>query len=133
VTVIDASVLAAFVLREEGWEAAELILSESPSSVKLLPAEVANAVLAAHRTRRLNSTEAHAAVQRTHRLCETSVSLFSLAPLLPDAWSIAVRQSLTIYDAMYLSLARRERVALASRDAAQLRGARELGIRVFAP
>jgi len=131
VTVIDASALVAYVLREERWESIESVLHESPIAVELLPVEAANATLMARRARRLNLTEAHDAVRRIHRLCEVGVRLFSPAPLLPAAWEIAERQALTVYDASYLALARRERTPLVSRDSAQIRGARELGVRVI--
>lgn len=130
-TVVDASALVAYALREERWEAVEGVLHEAPLAVELLPVEAANAVLMARRAKRLTSTEAQDALRTVHRLCQLGVTLHPHTPLLPAAWEIAEQQGLTVYDAAYLALARRERTALASRDAAQLRGAHSIGLRVI--
>jgi predicted nucleic acid-binding protein len=121
--------MAAYVLREEHWESVETILREAPIAVELLPAEAANAVLMASRTKRVSPSEAEEALSVIQRFCRVGVTLHSLSPLLPDAWKIATEQRLTIYDAAYVALARRERTSLASRDVAQIQGARAVGVR----
>ena len=131
VTVIDASALVAFVLREEGWEMIEGVLREGPTSVELLPLEAANAVLTAERRKRLDPREAKQALGIVRELTGLTVSLSSHAPLLPGALEIAQEQDLTMYDAVYIVLARREGTSLASRDDAQLRAARNVGVRVL--
>jgi len=131
VTVIDASALVAYVLREERWEAIEGLLREGPRSVELLPLEAANAILVARRHKRLNTAEAHEALRTVQGLSELAIDLAPHAPLVKGAWEIALQESVTMYDAVYLALARHERTGLASRDAAQIRAARNLGIRVI--
>lgn len=129
VTVIDASALVAFVLREEAWESVEGVLHEGPTSTELLPGEAANAVLTARRRKRIDPSEAGDALRLVRELSEVAVHLVRTAPLLDAAWEIANREDITIYDAMYIALARRERTALASRDKAQLNAARSIGVR----
>jgi len=131
VTVIDASTLVAYVLREEGWGAIEGLLREGPRSVELLPLEAANAILVARRHKRVNAAEASEALRTVQGLSELAVDLVPPAPLVNGAWEIALQESVTMYDAVYLELARQDRRALASRDAAQIRAARNLGIRVI--
>ncbi|MCI4369535.1 MAG: type II toxin-antitoxin system VapC family toxin [Thermoplasmata archaeon] len=128
-TVIDASAFAAFVLREEHWESIEGVLREGPASVELLPLEATNAVLTAWRQKRLNPAEAREALRAIRELSELTVTLSSHSPLLAGAWEIAHDEAVTIYDAVYIALARRERTALASRDQAQLVAARNVGVR----
>jgi predicted nucleic acid-binding protein len=130
VTVVDASSLTAFVLREEGWERVEEVLRESPESVELLPVETTNAVLSARRQKRLDPSEALGALRTVRDLTEHALSLTPHGPLVEASWQIASEEDLTVYDAIYLALARQRRRALASRDLAQLRAARHLGIRV---
>ena len=43
-TVVDASVVAIYMLREEGWHRAREILATRPYTVKLALKEVANAI-----------------------------------------------------------------------------------------
>lgn len=49
---------------------------------------------------------------------------------LRDTFAIAAAQSLTVYDAAYLELARREGLRLATEDASLVRAARALGVTV---
>lgn len=128
-TVIDASALVAFVLREEQWESIEGVLHEGPTSVDLLPAEAADAVLTARQGKRLDDRDAMEALRAIQDLSEVTVTLAPNVPLLAGAWEIAREEEVTIYDAIYIALARRERAALASRDLAQLRAARSAGVR----
>ena len=130
-TVIDASALVAFVLREEQWESIEGVLHEGPASVELLPLEAANAILIARRRKRINSSEAMGALRMVRDLSGLAVTLSPHAPLLEWAWEIAEDQDVTLYDAVYVALARRERTSLASRDQAQLKAARNVGVRVL--
>lgn len=129
VTVIDASALVAFVLREEDWETIEGVLHENPTSVELLVVEAANAVLSARRRKRIEEAEAKQALRAVGDLSGVAVSLVRSSPLLADTWEIASEQDVTMYDAVYVALARRERTAIASRDKAQLRAARNVGVR----
>jgi predicted nucleic acid-binding protein len=131
VTVIDASSLAAYTLREEHWEGVEAVLRAGASSVELLPLEVTNAVLSARRAKRVSAGEAEVSIQLVHRLCQSSVRLHPHTPLLLEAKEIAERYFLTVYDAAYLALAHRERTSLATRDRAQIDGARKQGLRVL--
>jgi predicted nucleic acid-binding protein len=131
VTVIDASALVAFVLREDRWESIEEVLRETPSSVELLPLEAANAVLIARRRKRIDPPEAVQALRTIRALSGVSVDLAPHAPLLEGAWEIAREQEVTLYDAVYVALADRERTSLASRDQAQLTAARNVGVRVL--
>lgn len=131
VTVIDASALVAYVLREERWEVIEGLLREGPRSVELLPLEAANAILVARRRKRVNSAEANEALRTVQGLSDLAISLAPHTPLVAAAWAIAHREDVTVYDAVYLALAHAERTALASRDASQIQAARNLGIRVI--
>ena len=131
VTVIDASVLVAYALREDGWVGVEGLLRERPHSIELLPVEAANAVLMALRKRRISEKEAEEALRIVHELSETGFTLVSHLPLLLSAWEIAQQHEITVCDAAYLALARRERTAIVSRDSAQVRVARALGLRVL--
>lgn len=131
-TVIDASALVAYATREDQWEATEEVLRESPRSVELLPVEAANAVLLARRRKRLSPREADEALRTVRRLSGVAIVLSPHAPLLESAWEIANGQAITVYDAVYIALARALRTSLSSRDSAQLRAAHALGVRAIA-
>ena len=131
VTVIDASAVVAFLLREEGWETVDSVLRERPSSPELLPVECGNAILVARRRRRLSPERAATALDSLGRVTENVVRLHGHGPLLHEAYSVADSSGLSIYDSMYLALCLRERAPLLSRDNAQGETARRLGIRTL--
>ncbi len=75
--------------------------------------------------------EAKEALRMIRDLSGLTVTLSPHPPLLAATWEIAHDQELTVYDAVYIALARRERTALASRDRAQLIAARNVGVRAL--
>ena len=99
--------------------------------MELLPLEAANAVLIARRRRRIDPPEAIQALRTIRALSGVSIDLAPHTPLLEGAWEIARDEPVSVYDAVYIALAARERTSLASRDRAQLTAARNVGVRVL--
>ena len=134
VLVIDASITAAWCFKDETTDYTEGVLTAvSGFSDALAPRlwayEVRNSVLMGLRRRRISKTDAE----------EFLDSIKSLPIRLTDPLSyngvfqLADRHGLTVYDAAYLDLAVRERLPLASIDAALIRAAEQSGITVFQP
>ena len=131
--VIDASTLAKYVLREEGWESvSELLWRSRPLvSVDHVLKEVGNAIWKYARLRgRIDAETALELYRKLLRLAETGV--IRLEPetrYLPRALEIALSHGVTLYDALYIALAEEQGELLTS-DARQAEAAAALGIRV---
>ena len=132
--VIDASVGLAWVHTDQATPATDALLEEVGQGVRaviptLWPVEVANALLVLERRKKLKRDERLEALstlkalnadvdEEGHRFAFTKVA------------ELAEQHGLSAYDAIYLELALRERVPLATKDAALRQAATKAGVRV---
>ena len=128
--VIDASALTAIVLKEEGWEDL-LDSSDMFLSVDLILKEAANAVWAAALSGRLSTAEAREAFSILREFFASVVVTRPQSGLVDQAFELALKHGLTVYDSIYVALAVRESLPLLTLDSSQARVAREEGIRVL--
>ena len=129
-TVIDASVLAAFILKEAGWEelAKFLVKSITPS---LAIEEVANAVWKQVTLKNAMSvTEARQALKILKSMLGVNITIYTSHDMIEDAFDIAVRRKITIYDAIYIALAIKTGSTLITLDRKQAEAAAAEGINV---
>jgi len=131
VKVIDASALSAYLLREEGFEEIKKFIVEGVVSVGLVVKEVANAILLAYRRGRIKLEEAGRVFEALNSLLNVNVKIEGQEALLREAFDIALKHEATIYDALYIALARKRKVELISRDERQVKVAREVGVRTL--
>ena len=131
--VVDASILAAWLLDEQSdprvesaFDTVARIETRAPT---LLHYEVRNALLMSERRRRI--TEAMTAAF----LRDLALLPIRLEPPADDAslLTLARERKLTVYDAAYLELARRERLPLATLDRELERAAIAEGVALFGP
>ncbi|MEM1635735.1 MAG: type II toxin-antitoxin system VapC family toxin [Nitrososphaerota archaeon] len=128
-TVVDASVITAIILREDNYEK---LLQHLKNSITLDQAfkEASNAIWKA--------------VMRDHLSGEEAVKAFSLLKMmkgileirnedeyLDESFKIALETGLTIYDSLYLALARSEKRPLLTLDENQREAAKKLDIPIF--
>jgi len=108
VIVIDASAIAKYVLKEEHWEQVRDYLTAEPRSLDLALAEVSNAIWK-HQViyRKISSSEATVLFKVLQKLGADVLILESFAGYLRGATEIAVKEKLTIYDALYIVQAQR--------------------------
>lgn len=106
--VIDASAIAKYVLKEEHWEQVRDYLTAEPRSLDLALAEVSNAIWK-HQVihRKISSSEATVLFKVLQKLGADVLILESFAGYLRGATEIAVKEKLTIYDALYIVQAQR--------------------------
>lgn len=128
--VIDASVTAAWCFQDEASDASRALLRSVPYRQVVVPllwhAECANFLLVAERRKRVSPGR-----------CEELLDLLGALPIETDEETTRIRgpvfrlaktQELTVYDAIYLDLAARRRIALATRDKALRRAAVALNV-----
>jgi len=101
------------------------------ASVELLVVETCSAALAAERRRAIDETGLKIVVDAALRLSDKNVVMFPQGELVPGAVEIALSNGLSVYDALYLALAKTLKAPLLSLDFEQLQTARRIGIRVL--
>lgn len=127
---VDASVVAAFVLREEGWENLGAYLKRAVS-VDFLVGEVANAVWKACCVRGfLTPADAEKALALFKLLLGKNIVLRPSLDYLDRAFEISLKEKLPVYDSLYIALAVAEKVPLATLDEKQRGVAEKLGVEV---
>ncbi|MGQ9641634.1 MAG: type II toxin-antitoxin system VapC family toxin [Candidatus Bathycorpusculaceae bacterium] len=129
--VIDASALSAYILREEGFEEIRNFITEGVVSVELVLKEVANAILITHRRGGIKLEDMKKSFEALLSLLGVNVKTVGQEGLLREAFDIALKQDTTIYDALYIALARKNKAELISRDEKQAKKAEEAGVEVL--
>ncbi len=128
--MVDASALAAFILKEEGWEGLTEYLVYSLSLDHVVK-EVANAIWKAARLRKvLSEDEAWKAYEILRRIVGKNVVIVPELDYLNRSLEIALKFGITVYDALYLALAEERGLPLLSLDDKQREVAKKLGVAV---
>lgn len=130
--MVDASALAAFILKEPGWERLARYIKQSVS-VDMVAKEVANTIWKAHIRGLVAADVAERLFYILSSLLEKNVRLEPESAYLPDAFRIAVAHRITVYDALYLAVAQKRGAALLTLDAQQREAAKRLGVDVVTP
>jgi predicted nucleic acid-binding protein len=128
---IDTSTLVAYLLGEEGSEPIRDLLAEGVESAPPVIKESSNAVLEARRQKRSSPAEGERVLQAILALSVANIKLVQQDDLIPEAFKIAAENDLTIYDSIYIALAKRSGNTLASRDKRQIEAAAKLGVKTI--
>jgi predicted nucleic acid-binding protein len=131
-TVIDASAMVAFVLKEKGLDIERMnnLLRDGVMSPALMEAESANAILISKRRGLTDMQLAMEALGDVIEFSKNNVKMRDESELIQDAFGIADKHGLEVYDALYLSLAIKTKSSLATKDVKQVEAARKLGIKI---
>ena len=126
--VVDASALAAFILREEGWEELGEYMVRCVS-VDHVVKEVANTIWKAACVRKLmTADEARRAYGILLRMIGKNIVLRPELEYLSKALEISMKHSITVYDSLYIALALEENKPLLTLDKQQAQVAKKLKI-----
>lgn len=133
VRVIDASVVAAWVLPDEDGKTAATLVACAPGQSLAapfhFPAEIGNVVAMSERRRRSSPEQARIARDGVLAL-SFEVDAAGFDTVWGAAYPLAVRHGLTLYDALYLELALRLNLPLATFDKELMRAAAAEGVRL---
>ncbi len=129
VKVIDSSSLAKFVLKEANWQQVREILAEGCVSVELSIKEVANSIRKRKAQGKLSSAKSEQLMANfvKHRMFELSEQ----PELYVGAFGIALKTGQTVYDSLYIELARKKGAVLVTSDQSQARAAESLGLKAY--
>ncbi|MBV9248480.1 MAG: type II toxin-antitoxin system VapC family toxin [Acetobacteraceae bacterium] len=131
--VLDASVTAAWCFSDEATPASTALQNSLTERTAIVPVlwhtESANLLILAERRGRISAAQCAELVERLEDLLiETDPETAHVGgPIV----RLARRYQLTIYDAVYLELAIRRGVELATRDQALIRAAQEEKVRII--
>lgn len=126
--LIDSSALVKYLSREEGWEKVEEVMLEGVITTDLAIKELANALWRK--------------VLRGEMSCKTAMRIvrdiveFKPFPIetqeryLLDAFEIAVKNNITVYDALFMAIAKEKDLELVTCDDKQAEIAEKLGLKV---
>jgi len=126
--IIDASILASFLIKDEFYDLSEKFLREHAGELKapdIIIAEVAN-VIWKHIVvvRRIPSSLVDDLIDLFYILV-TTIEIYDSLPLLKDAFKISIDVKISIYDALYIALSLNSRDKLATFDRTLFESVRE--------
>ncbi len=130
--VVDASALAAFILKEPGWRALSRYLKLG-ISVDHVVKEVLNAVWKTHTLRLIDTQDAAQLFRILMSMIGVNILLEPEIRYLDRAFRIALDNRITIYDALYIALAIEKKLPLLTLDEKQGNVARTLGVKTVKP
>lgn len=126
---IDASALGKYLNRENGWEKVEEFLMEGCITIDLAFKEITNMFW-----RRVKMEELK--VEQVISLIEAFLNsgilrVYPQNTLLKEALELSVKLDMTVYDSLYISLAKKFNVDLITSDRLQAEKAEIIGIRAI--
>ncbi len=127
--VIDASALAKFVLREEGSSKVLGYLRSGTVSPDLAFKEVANAIWRAHVHGRTSREQANTMFRVLGKLIEASIRIEDQGPYMEEAVRISFDREITVYDSIYVAMAKGQALSLLTSDERQSRVAENEGVK----
>jgi predicted nucleic acid-binding protein len=128
VIVVDASALAAFILKEPGWRSLVEYVRYCLSLDHAVK-EVANALWKLNRVKKVISVEdALRLFNMLSSLLNVNIILEPEQLYLSKAFRIALDYGLTVYDALYIALAKEKKLPLLTLDERQREAALNFGV-----
>ncbi len=124
---IDSSVLVMYFSKEEGWEEAEKVIEQGVVTLELAVKEVANSLW--KKVLREEMAEEDAIRIILDLASGDIIRIEDQGKYLEEAFDIAVKKRITIYDALFISLAKSRKFELVTCDRRQGRVAEEEGVK----
>jgi len=131
VTVIDASALAIFVLKEDGWKGVAEYLKAGTWSTDHVVKEVANAVWKRFKRGATSREEAEIMLKILKKITEKSVKIVDELEYMDEAIKITFNQNITIYDSIYIAIAKKNGLKLLTADKSQATAAKSENVEVI--
>jgi predicted nucleic acid-binding protein len=128
VIAADSSVLIRYFSKEEGWEKAEKIIEQGVVTLEFAVKEVANALW--KKVLRGEMAKEDAVKLILDLKSGEIIRLEDQGEYIEEAFNIAVRRGITIYDALFVSLAKSKRLELITSDEKQGEAAEDEGVKV---
>ncbi len=128
VRAIDSSSAVKFFSKEEGWEQLRKIFLEGTISINLLIKEVANALWKKVLMDEISIEDAQKIINDLAK--NEVIKIVDQNKYLNEAFKIATKHKITVYDALFIALAKLESIELVTSDIKQAEIAKKEGIQV---
>jgi predicted nucleic acid-binding protein len=119
VIVIDASVVVKFILKEEGWNKVADFLKTGTISVDLVIKETVNAIWKRVMRKEISLEEAKSMFEAMKEILNKAVIIENEMDYIDEAFEISIRQNITVYDSLYIALAKKKKLELLTADEIQ--------------
>jgi len=129
VRVIDASALGKYLNRENGWEKVEKFLMEGCITIDLAFKEIANMLWKRVKLKDLKEEQVIGLIEAF--LNSGILRVYPQNTLLKEALELSARLDMTVYDSLYVILAKKLNVDLITSDKLQAEKAITVGIRTL--
>jgi predicted nucleic acid-binding protein len=135
--VLDNSVSAAWCFSDETNPYVEGVfqaVAKDGGAVapSLWPVELANALVVAERRKRITIEQREAFLESLAEL-DIEVQPLTTDQVFREGIGLATTHRLSVYDAIYLGIAIRQQLPIATQDEALIRVAKEIGVLIFQP
>jgi len=128
VIVIDASALAKFILKEEGWERVADFLKAGTISVDHVMKETVNAIWKRLIQREISFEDAKSMFEAMKEILNKAVVIENEMNYINEAFEISIKRNITIYDSLYIALAKKKKLELLTSDEIQTQTASLEGV-----
>jgi predicted nucleic acid-binding protein len=126
VIVIDASALAKFILKEEGWERVADFLKAGTISVDHVMKETA--IWKRLIQREISFEDAKSMFEAMKEILNKAVVIENEMNYIDEAFEISIKRNITIYDSLYIALAKKKKLELLTSDEIQTQTASLEGV-----
>lgn len=124
--VIDASALAKFILKEEGWERVADFLKAGTISVDHVMKETA--IWKRLIQREISFEDAKSMFEAMKEILNKAVVIENEMNYIDEAFEISIKRNITIYDSLYIALAKKKKLELLTSDEIQTQTASLEGV-----
>jgi len=117
--VIDASALVKFILKEEDWNKVADFLKAGTISVDLVIKETVNAIWKRVMRKEISLEEAKSMFEAMKEILNKAVIIENEMDYIDEAFEISIRRNVTVYDSLYIALAKKKKLELLTADEIQ--------------
>jgi predicted nucleic acid-binding protein len=117
--VIDASILVKFILKEEGWNKIADFLKAGTISVDLVIKETVNAIWKRVMRKEISLEEAKDMFEAMKEILNKAVIIENEMDYIDEAFEISIKRNVTVYDSLYIALAKKKKLELLTADGMQ--------------
>jgi predicted nucleic acid-binding protein len=119
VIVIDTSVVVKFILKEEDWNKIADFLKAGTISVDLVIKETVNAIWKRVMRKEISLEEAKDMFEAMKEILNKAVIIENEMDYIDEAFEISIRRNITVYDSLYIALAKKKKLELLTADEIQ--------------
>jgi predicted nucleic acid-binding protein len=128
VIVIDASALAKFILKEEGWERVADFLKAGTISVDHVMKETVNAIWKRLIQGEISFEDAKSMFEAMKEILGKAIVIENEMNYIDEAFEISIKRNITIYDSLYIALTKKKKLELLTSDEIQTQTASLEGV-----